>query len=102
MYCKFYGLKEKPFNVTSDPAFFFLSNKHKEALAHLHYGVSQRKGIIVLTGEIAVFRVHITYFRNPPFSIFPISVVLKSRLSSSPDFLRIPFGQKAFLHIRVS
>ena len=52
MYCKFYGLKEKPFNVTSDPAFFFLSNKHKEALAHLHYGVSQRKGIIVLTGEI--------------------------------------------------
>lgn len=52
MYCKFYGLKERPFNVTSDPAFFFLSNKHKEALAHLHYGVSQRKGIIALTGEI--------------------------------------------------
>lgn len=52
MYCKFYGLKERPFNVTSDPAFFFLSNKHREALAHLHYGVSQRKGIIVLTGEI--------------------------------------------------
>lgn len=52
MYCKFFGLKERPFNITSDPAFFFLSNKHKEALAHLHYGVSQRKGIIVLTGEI--------------------------------------------------
>lgn len=52
MYCEFYGLKERPFNVTSDPAFFFLSNKHKEALAHLHYGISQRKGIIVLTGEI--------------------------------------------------
>jgi general secretion pathway protein A len=52
MYCKFFGLKEKPFNTTSDPAFFFLSNKHKEALAHLHYGVAQRKGIILLTGEI--------------------------------------------------
>ncbi len=52
MYCNFYGLKERPFNVTSDPAFFFLSNKHKEALSHLLYGVSQRKGIIVLTGEI--------------------------------------------------
>ncbi len=52
MYCKFFGLKEKPFNITSDPAFFFLSNKHKEALVHLHYGVSQRKGIILLTGEI--------------------------------------------------
>jgi len=52
MYCQFYGLKERPFNVTSDPAFFFFSNKHKEALAHLSYGVSQRKGIIVITGEI--------------------------------------------------
>jgi general secretion pathway protein A len=52
MYCKFYGLKERPFNVTSDPAFFFLSQKHQEALSHLLYGLSQRKGIIVLTGEI--------------------------------------------------
>ncbi len=52
MYCSFYGLKERPFNVTSDPSFFFLSQKHKEALSHLYYGVSQRKGIIVLTGEI--------------------------------------------------
>ncbi|MDD5166414.1 MAG: AAA family ATPase [Candidatus Omnitrophica bacterium] len=52
MYCQFYGLKEKPFNVTSDPAFFFFSRKHKDALAHLKYGVTQRKGIIVITGEI--------------------------------------------------
>ncbi len=52
MYCKFYGLNERPFNVTSDPAFFFLSRMHKEALSHLLYGVSQRKGILVITGEI--------------------------------------------------
>lgn len=52
MYCQFYGLKERPFNVTSDPAFFFLSRQHKEALSHLLYGVSQRKGILVITGEI--------------------------------------------------
>lgn len=52
MYCKFYGLKERPFCVTSDPAFFFLSRKHNEALSHLLYGISQRKGIIVITGEI--------------------------------------------------
>lgn len=52
MYCQFYGLKERPFNVTADPAFFFLSTKHKEALSHLLYGVTQRKGIIVITGEI--------------------------------------------------
>jgi len=52
MYLKFYGLNEKPFNVTSDPAFFFLSQKHQEALSHLLYGVTQRKGIVVVTGEI--------------------------------------------------
>src|SRR3989338_8377422 len=52
MYCQYYGLKERPFNVTSDPAFFFLSRKHKEALSHLLYGTSQRKGILVITGEI--------------------------------------------------
>ncbi len=52
MYCNFYGLKERPFNVTSDPAFFFASRKHEEALSHLIYGVTQRKGIIVITGEI--------------------------------------------------
>jgi general secretion pathway protein A len=52
MYGKFYGLKERPFNVTSDPAFFFLSKKHQEAVAHLIYGITNRKGIILVTGEI--------------------------------------------------
>ena len=62
MYCKYYGLRERPFNVTSDPDFFFLSAKHKEALAHLHYGVSQRKGIVVLTGEIGTGKTTICRF----------------------------------------
>lgn len=52
MYCQFYGLKERPFNVTSDPTFFFSSLKHKEAFSHLYYGTVQRKGIMVITGEI--------------------------------------------------
>ncbi len=52
MYETFYGLNEKPFNVTSDPAFFFLSRKHKEAFSHLVYGIKERKGILLITGEI--------------------------------------------------
>ncbi len=52
MYKKFYQLKENPFNITSDPAFFFPSNYHEEAYNHLLYGIESRKGIIVLTGEI--------------------------------------------------
>lgn len=62
MYCQFYGLREQPFNVTSDPSFFFSSRKHQEALSHLLYGVSQRKGIIVLTGEIGTGKTTICRF----------------------------------------
>jgi len=62
MYCQYYGLKEKPFNVTSDPSFFFSSKKHKEAISHLFYGVTQRKGIIVLTGEIGTGKTTICRF----------------------------------------
>jgi len=52
MYNKFYNFKEKPFNVTADPSFFFLSKKHNEAFSHLIYGIEQRKGILEITGEI--------------------------------------------------
>jgi len=52
MYKKFYYLKENPFNITADPAFFFSSENHGEAFSHLLYGIQQRKGIIVITGEI--------------------------------------------------
>jgi general secretion pathway protein A len=52
MYHQFYKFKEDPFNVTSDPDFFFSSVHHAEAFSHVVYGIQQRKGIIVVTGEI--------------------------------------------------
>lgn len=52
MYTKFYGLKEKPFEITPDPKFLYLSESHKEALAHLTYAVRERKGFTVVTGEV--------------------------------------------------
>ncbi len=52
MYTQFYGLREKPFNVTSDPNFMFFSRHHKEALAHLFYGIKERKGFLEITGEV--------------------------------------------------
>ena len=54
MYLDFYGLKENPFNVTSDPDFLYLSHTHKEALDHLLYGIHARKGFIEITGEVDV------------------------------------------------
>ncbi|MFH1504158.1 MAG: AAA family ATPase [Candidatus Omnitrophota bacterium] len=52
MYHKLYGLKQSPFNVSADPQFFFESSSHKEALAALLYGIYERKGIILVTGEV--------------------------------------------------
>jgi general secretion pathway protein A len=52
MYLSFYGLREAPFAPTPDPKFLFQSARHREALAQLVYGVRERKGFIVLTGEI--------------------------------------------------
>lgn len=52
MYLSFYGLKVKPFNVTSDPNFIFMSRRHKEAFSHLKYGIQERKGFLEITGEI--------------------------------------------------
>jgi general secretion pathway protein A len=52
MYEKFFYLKEKPFHITPDPRFLFLSSKHREAMELLCFGVSKRKGFIVLTGEV--------------------------------------------------
>jgi len=52
MYLDFHGFREKPFNLTPDPRFVFLSKTHKEAFAHLLYGVHHRVGFIGLTGEV--------------------------------------------------
>ena len=52
MYEEFYELKEKPFNLTPDPRFFFLSENHREAFEHLLYGIREREGFILITGEV--------------------------------------------------
>jgi general secretion pathway protein A len=51
MYKKFYGFKERPFEITPDPKFVYLSEIHQEALAHLKYAVREGKGFSVITGE---------------------------------------------------
>ena len=52
MYLDYHGFQEKPFNLTPDPRFVFLSKTHKEAFAHLLYGIHHRVGFIGLTGEV--------------------------------------------------
>ena len=52
MYEKYFNLKQNPFTVTPDPQFLYLGEKHREALAHLVYGIKEKKGFIVITGEV--------------------------------------------------
>ena len=52
MYTNFYGFKQKPFELLPDPDFLYQSKKHERALTHLEYGIFDRAGFIVITGEI--------------------------------------------------
>lgn len=52
MYCDFFGFSEKPFTITPNPHFVFLSSIHREAFARLLYGVDSHAGFIALTGEV--------------------------------------------------
>jgi general secretion pathway protein A len=52
MYAKFFGLKQPPFSIAPDPRYLYMSERHREALAHLLYGLKGGGGFVLLTGEI--------------------------------------------------
>jgi general secretion pathway protein A len=52
MYTEYFGLKELPFSIAPDPRYLYLSSHHREALAHLIYGVNSDGGFVLLTGEV--------------------------------------------------
>ena len=52
MYLSHYNLTEKPFQISTDPKFLWLGEKHKEALAVLKYGIMNNQGFILLTGDV--------------------------------------------------
>ena len=52
MYLQYFGLQREPFSIAPDPHYLFMSDRHREALAHLLYGVGSGGGFVLLTGEI--------------------------------------------------
>jgi len=52
MYLKHFNLTERPFSITPDPRFLYMSARHREALAHLLYGLGEGGGFVQLTGEV--------------------------------------------------
>ncbi len=87
MYTRFFGLSEKPFSITPDPRYLYMSERHAEALAHLIYGVRESGGFIQLTGEVGTGKT--TLVRSllqqlPDFA--DVAVVLNPQLSRT-EFL---------------
>jgi general secretion pathway protein A len=61
MYERFYGLHERPFELTPNPRYLFLSPRHTEALTMLEYGTSRRNGLTLLTGEAGTGKTTLVY-----------------------------------------
>jgi len=96
MYTQFFGLREKPFAITPDPQYLYLSNRHGEALAHLLYGVSESGGFIQLTGEVGTGKTLLTrtLLERLPEDI-DLAVILNPRLTAR-EFLETIFDE---LHV---
>ena len=79
MYARHFGLQQEPFSIAPDPRYLFMSERHREALAHLLYGLQSGGGFVLLTGEIGAGKTtvcrafleqvpannHVAYIFNP-------------------------------------
>ncbi|HWI11028.1 MAG TPA: AAA family ATPase, partial [Burkholderiaceae bacterium] len=86
MYAPFFGLKHEPFSIAPDPRYLFMSERHREALAHLLYGVNGGGGFVLLSGEIGAGkttvcrcfleqiprRTNVAYIFNPKLTVIEL------------------------------
>lgn len=82
MYEAYFGLRESPFSITPDPRFLYHTRNHRDALAYMHYGIEQRKGFLVLTGEVGTGKTLIirTLLGQLPSDV-ETAIVMNARLS---------------------
>lgn len=101
MYAEYFGLKQAPFSIAPDPHYLFMSDRHREALAHLLYGLGGGGGFVLLTGEIGAGkttvcrcfleqipkRCNVAYIFNPKLTVIEL-------MKSVCDEFRIPTPQR--------
>ncbi len=96
MYNSFFGFAESPFNLSPDPAFLYRSPQHEEALANLLYGVQNRKGFVVLTGEVGTGKTTLLECLRDDLDAegIPFAFLFNSRLTADQFFemLALDFG----------
>ena len=87
MYLSFFGLSEKPFAITPDARYLFLSERHAEAIAHLLYGINEAGGFVQLTGEVGTGKTTVvrSLLAQTPKDA-EIALILNPRITA-PEFL---------------
>jgi general secretion pathway protein A len=87
MYTEYFGLKEPGFSITPDPRFLYLSDDHREALAHLLYGAGEGGGFVLLTGEVGTGKTTVcrTFLEQLPQEV-DVALILNPALTV-PDLL---------------
>jgi len=106
MYLDYFGLKERPFSIAPDPRYLYMSERHREALAHLLYGVSGQGGFIVLTGEVGTGKTTICRcFLNQVPANTDVAFIINPKLSARElmasicDELKIAYPASASIKI---
>lgn len=108
MYYEYFGLKEAPFSIAPNPQYLYMSDRHREALAHLVYGIKSDGGFILLTGEVGTGKtticrclleqipndVHIAFILNPKLN--PAEL-----LATACDDLGISYPERASIKVMV-
>ena len=112
MYTQFFNLKQAPFSIAPDPRYLFMSERHREALAHLLYGIGSGGGFVLLTGEIGAGKTtvcrcfieqvpencRLAYIFNPKLTVeeLLLSVCDEFRIEL-PRASPMPFGVKGYV-----
>ena len=89
MYLSHYNLRLKPFQITTDPRFIWLGEKHDEALATLIYGIQEDKGFLVLTGEIGTGKTSLINYLLKKLDYKVINATISDPAMSINDFFKI-------------
>ncbi|MEL4279184.1 MULTISPECIES: ExeA family protein [Shewanella] len=104
MYKAFYGLSDNPFSIAPNPHYLFLSDRHREALAHLTYGLGETGGFVLLTGEVGTGKTTVSRCllgqlpdnTDTAFILNP-SLTELELLATLCDELKISYGEKPTL-----
>jgi general secretion pathway protein A len=113
MYAAYFGLKHEPFSIAPDPRYLFMSERHREALAHLLYGLSGGGGFVLLSGEIGTGKTtvcrlfleqipadcNVAYIFNPKLTVIELlqSICDEFHIAVSPKDSKLPPTVKDYL-----